>query len=118
MAKGTAKIDRVLDKLSEHDKRFDQITQRLDKHDENFRQINGKLDQHDDNFKQIAKTLDQHGLKFGAIEQTITVKFDQVLTGLDKISGELEKVREDQLFAQTKDGEFDKRLKVLEEAKI
>ena len=42
-------------------------------------------------------------------------KFDEVLTGLDKVMGELEKAREDRVFAKAKDDEQDRRLGGLEE---
>lgn len=38
----------------------------------------------------------------------------EILGGLDKISGELEKMREDRVFAQGKDREQDRRLDGLE----
>lgn len=45
----------------------------------------------------------------------LSVKFDRLLSGQDKIMGELEKAREDRVFAQGKDREQDRRLDGLEQ---
>lgn len=71
--------------------------------------------------KQSLKLLDQD-LKFEAMNKKIDQKFDEVLTGQDKIIDELEKSREDRNLAKKKDDNQDreidglqKRIKVIED---
>ncbi|MBN3033879.1 MAG: hypothetical protein JW873_07280 [Candidatus Saganbacteria bacterium] len=50
----------------------------------------------------------------GQVREEIKDKFDRVLTGQDKIMKELEKAREDRVFAVGKDREQDGRLDELD----
>jgi len=91
--KKKGKLDQILDKLSEQDKRFDA---------------------HDNSFKKIADKLLEHDGKFETMDAKIDDKFDKVLTGLDKIMGEMEKSRQDRVLAKGKDDEQDRRIGGLE----
>jgi len=66
--------------------------------------ILNKLDEHDRRFDEYDRRFDEFSGKFG-----------EILTGLDKIMKELEKAREDRVFAKAKDDEQDRRLGGLEE---
>ena len=105
--KKKGKLDQILSKLEEHDRRFDN-------HDKRFDKIESSLS------KQATKFLEVDD-KLGRIDAKIDSKFNQVLTGQDKVMGELERAREDRKLAKKKDDEqdqqldgLDKRVKVLE----
>ncbi len=90
------KLDKVLRKLEEHDEKFERVFDKLEEHDKRFDQVDKKFDQ-------------------------VDKRFEEVATNFDRVFGELEKVREDRLFALAKDRELeyrvdslDKRVKVLE----
>jgi len=92
--KKSEKLDRILKKLDEHDKKFDEIGGR-------FEAIGGKFEAMEGRFE--------------AMEGRFDGKFNDVLTGQDKIIKELEAAREDRTFAIGKDREQDRRLNGLEE---
>lgn len=63
-----------------------------------------------DKMKEVFANKEQIDRKF----EEMNKKFDKVLIGQDKIMGELEKAREDRIFAKAKDDEQDSRLLHLE----
>jgi hypothetical protein len=105
-AKKKNKLDLILAKLTEHDRRFDEHDRRFDEHDRRF-------DNQDLKFEGIEKILYDHKHRSDKIEEKLDRKFDEVMTSLDKISGELEKTREDRVFAKAKDDEFDRCIRDL-----
>ena len=92
------KSDQILSKLEEHDRKFEGIAKKLEEHDRRFGELNLKFDR---------KTSDLEN-KFGQ-------KFNDLLTGQDKIIKELESAREDRVLAIGKDREQDRRLDGLED---
>jgi chromosome segregation ATPase len=101
------KFDRIFGKLEEHDKKFDGIDKRFDGVDKRFDGIDNVLKAQATEFIQIHQ-------KFEKMDTKIDNKFGQVLTGLDKVMGELEKAREDRVTAKSKDDDQDRRLNNLE----
>ena len=98
--------------------KLDKIIIKLNEHDE-------KLSEHDIKFDKIFDKLTEHDKRFDKMEQKMNEKFGEMSTGLDKIINELEKAREDRVFARAKDRDqdrmiedIDKRVKVLEESRI
>ena len=96
------KLNKILDKLTQHDEKFNKIDKRFDKIE--------------DGLNEQAKRFLGLDDKFGEIKAEINNKFDKVLTGQDKIMGELERAREDRKLTKKKDDEQDQRLRVLEKS--
>lgn len=82
--------------------------------DNKFKEVHSVLEKHSTALLNQTNKLLEHDGKFDLMNEKIDGKFDQVLTGLDKIVGELEKAREDRVFAKGKDDEQDRRLGSLE----
>ncbi|MFH1577380.1 MAG: hypothetical protein ABID35_07535 [Candidatus Margulisiibacteriota bacterium] len=83
--------------LTKHlDIRFDEQDKRFDKVENSLNAQASKLLEHDKKFDQLDAKMDD--------------KFGQVLGGLDKVMGELEKARDDRVLAKAKDAEQDRRL--------
>ena len=86
----------------------DQILEKLGKHDQKFIE-------HDKQFVVITKKLEEHDKRFDTLEIKYDKKFNEILSGQDKIIKELEAAREDRVFAFAKDKEQDQRLNNLED---
>jgi septation ring formation regulator EzrA len=91
------KQDLILNKLEEYDKRFDTIDRRFGEHDKRFDIIDRKFGEYDKRF------------------DTIDRRFNEVTNTLDKIVGELEKAREDRVFAKAKDDELGRKIEHVEQ---
>ena len=61
-------------------------------------------------FKGLESKVDALESKFDKLEHKVDAGFDRLLTGQDKLMHELEKAREDRIFAFAKDKEQDLRL--------
>jgi chromosome segregation ATPase len=105
------KSDQIISKLNTHDKQFVVITKKQEEHDKQFAVITKKLEEHDRRFEAINVRLGEHDRRFDEFGK----KFDELLTGQDKIITELEKAREDRVFSIAKDREQDRRLESLED---
>jgi hypothetical protein len=68
-----------------------------------------------DKLDRILNKLEEHDKKFEEMGGRFDGKFNDVLTGQDKIIKELETAREDRTFAIGKDRDQDRRLDGLEE---
>jgi tetrahydromethanopterin S-methyltransferase subunit G len=64
--------------------------------------------------KKVFDKFAEHDRRFDRVEQKIDSLRGEVMTGMDRIVGELEKVREDRAFALAKDREQSRRLDTLE----
>ena len=61
-------------------------------------------------FKGLESKVDALESKVDKLERKVDAGFDRLLTGQDKLMRELEKAREDRIFAFAKDREQDSRL--------
>ena len=64
--------------------------------------------------KTVFATKEELNNGLAGLEKKFDVRFDNVTTMLDKIMGELEKAREDRIFAKAKDDEQDQKICVIE----
>lgn len=112
--KKKGKLDQILDKLTEHDEKFKGIDARFDQQDKKFDKMADKLLEHDEIFGNIAGRFDQVDRRFDEMDDKLGGFRNEILTGLDKVMGELEKAREDRELAKEKDDELERRLEKVE----
>ena len=86
--------DKVMKKLSEHDKlfksidkRFDFIDKRLDEHDKRFDSIDKQFERNEEVHSNIAKKLLEHDDKFEQLSEAIKDTKDTLMTKMDQILG-------------------------------
>ncbi|KAF0134077.1 MAG: hypothetical protein FD145_931 [Candidatus Saganbacteria bacterium] len=64
--------------------------------------------------KNVFATKEELNNGLAGLEKKFDIRFDKVSIMLDKIMGELEKAREDRIFAKAKDDEQDQKICVIE----
>ncbi|MCX5750164.1 MAG: hypothetical protein NT099_00580 [Candidatus Saganbacteria bacterium] len=100
MEKKKDKLDQILDKLEWQGKK-------LEEHDGGFNRIEDSLKAQAAEFIIVYQKIDK-------LDDKIDDKFNNVLVGVDKVMGELEKAREDRITAKSKDDDQDERLDKIE----
>ncbi|MFA6027966.1 MAG: hypothetical protein WC752_03495 [Patescibacteria group bacterium] len=94
------KIDKILLKLDEHDKKFDLINSKLEEHDKKFDQINIKLGDHDKKFDRLINTVLKNTEEISEIKQNMVYRseFNDLVSAVDAIAIRVNKIDEDHVF--------------------
>lgn len=114
-------LEKIYDKLVEHDKCFEGINSTLAKHDKRFENLDTKLEEHDKRFENVDAKLVEHDKRFDRMEakqlvhdtrlEKQDVRHDKHDARFDRIEAELHRLG---VLHEATDDKIDRILEVIE----